>query len=63
MFAHAITAIAIAYGIALIGLIVLLAKADHERDQLKSSVDTLVKAQVKSVLEIKELQAEIREKN
>ena len=63
MFAHAITAIAIAYGIALIGLIVLLAKADHERDQLKSSVDILVKAQVKSVLEIKELQAEIREKN
>lgn len=63
MFAHAITAIAIAYGIALIGLIVLLAKADHERDQLKSSVDILVKAQVKSVLEIKELRAEIREKN
>lgn len=63
MFAHAITAIAIAYGIALIGLIVLLAKADHERDQLKSSVDILVKAQVKSALEIKELQAEIREKN
>lgn len=63
MFAHAITAVAIAYSIALIGLIVLLAKADHERDQLKSSVDLLVKAQVKSVLEIKELQAEIREKN
>lgn len=63
MFAHAITAIAIAYGIALIGLIVLLAKADHERDQLKSSVDILAKAQVKSVLEIKELRAEIREKN
>lgn len=63
MFVHAIIAIAIAYGIALIGLIVLLAKADHERDQLKTSVDMLVKAQVKSVLEIKELQAEIREKN
>ena len=63
MFAPAITAIAIVYGLALIGLIVLLAKADHERDQLKTSVDMLVKAQVKSVLEIKELQAEIREKN
>ena len=63
MFAHAITVVAIAYGIALIGLIVLLAKADHERDQLKTSVDILVKAQVKSVLEIKEIQAEIREKN
>lgn len=63
MFAHAITSVAITYGIAMIGLIILLAKADHERDQLKSSVDLLVKAQVKSVLEIKELQAEIREKN
>ena len=63
MFTPAITAVAIAYGLALISLIGLLAKADHERDQLKTSVDILVKAQVKSILEIKELQAEIREKN
>lgn len=63
MFAPAITAVAIAYSLALIGLIVLLARDDRERDQLKTSVDMLVKAQVKSVLEIKELQAEIREKN
>nr|DAF12213.1 MAG TPA: hypothetical protein [Caudoviricetes sp.] len=63
MFVPAITAVAIAYGLTIISLIVLLAKADHERDQLKTSVDLLIKAQVKSVLEIKELQAEIREKN